>query len=484
MKSSALLKWLMIPAVLLVVLIAINLLSSSGKDTTGSSTENSVIDSLTPEESKVLGVDADSPRDTVATLVGQVKQLRSELKTVLEDNAKQKATGDSLRQRDSQIDQRIQSAIRAERERRTREDEKSQGEARATQGVIDDLQRRFDTLNKRADQAELPVGLGLDDGEMKRARPEQTHWVEPQDTVHDQRKPDAATRTSRAPNGQFSVRFEETAHQIEDTADAAANTLRNADRLLPTGSVTPVYTVTADATLVGSVAMTALVGRIPIDGTVNDPYPFKVVIGADNLMANGIELPDLAGAIVSGIATGDWTLSCVRGRIRSLTYVFNDGTVRTVPSSTGSLSTRASGAEGGLGWISDPHGIPCVSGRRISNAAQYLTTQTLVTAAGAAAATLIDSDAGNLSFVRGSDGSSLGTVGITGDEAMARVLAGGVHDVSQWVEKLYGQATAAIYVPPLADVAVHIEVPLEIDFDASGRKVKHQLGAPHASDLD
>ena len=179
-----------------------------------------------------------------------------------------------------------------------------------------------------------------------------------------------------------------------------------------------------------------------------------------------------------------WTLSCVRGRIRSLTYVFNDGTVRTVPSSTGSLSTRASSSEGGLGWISDPFGIPCVSGRRISNARQYLTTQTLVTAAGAAAASLIDSDTGNLSFVRGSDGSSLGTVGITSDEAMARVLAGGVHDVSKWVEKLYGQATAAIYVPPLADVAVHIDVPLEIDFDTSGRKVKHQLGAPHASDLD
>ncbi len=25
----------------------------------------------------------------------------------------------------------------------------------------------------------------------------------------------------------------------------------------------------------GSVAMTALIGRVPIDGTVNDPYPFK-----------------------------------------------------------------------------------------------------------------------------------------------------------------------------------------------------------------
>jgi hypothetical protein len=29
----------------------------------------------------------------------------------------------------------------------------------------------------------------------------------------------------------------------------------------------------------GSIAMTALIGRVPVDGTVNDPYPFKVLVG-------------------------------------------------------------------------------------------------------------------------------------------------------------------------------------------------------------
>src|SRR3546814_4055075 len=75
----------------------------------------------------------------------------------------------------------------------------------------------------------------------------------------------------------------------------------------------------------GSIAMTALIGRVPIDGTVNDPYPFKVLIGLDNLTANGIDIPDVAGAVVSGTASGDWTLSCVRGQIRSVTFVFQDG---------------------------------------------------------------------------------------------------------------------------------------------------------------
>ncbi|MEM8194629.1 TIGR03752 family integrating conjugative element protein, partial [Morganella morganii] len=94
---------------------------------------------------------------------------------------------------------------------------------------------------------------------------------------------------------------------------------------------TPVYTVPENATLTGSRAMTALLGRIPADGKVTDPYPFKILIGRENLTANGIELPDLAGAVVSGMATGDWVLSCVRGEVHSMTFVFTDGTVRTVP---------------------------------------------------------------------------------------------------------------------------------------------------------
>lgn len=45
--------------------------------------------------------------------------------------------------------------------------------------------------------------------------------------------------------------------------------------------------------------VTALLGRVPIDGKVTDPYPFKVLIGKDNLTANGIDLPDVQGAVVA-----------------------------------------------------------------------------------------------------------------------------------------------------------------------------------------
>ncbi|MCY1534018.1 integrating conjugative element protein [compost metagenome] len=271
---------------------------------------------------------------------------------------------------------------------------------------------------------------------------------------------------------------------LESTASAAVDAGR---RAAGGPETTAVYTVPTNSTLMGSIAMTALIGRVPIDGTVNDPYPFKVLIGRDNLTANGIDIPDVAGAVVSGTASGDWTLSCVRGQIRSVTFVFEDGTIRTLPKDDERDGNRQNSSgnhtQDGLGWISDPHGIPCVSGERRSNAQQYLGTQALITAAGAGVASLIDADSGQVSYV--SPDGSVGTVGIGANEAMGRILAGGVQDMSAWVNKLYGQAFAAVYVKPGAQVAVHLEQPLTLDYDPAGRRVDHRLGGlPHAQDLD
>ena len=107
----------------------------------------------------------------------------------------------------------------------------------------------------------------------------------------------------------------------------------------------------------------------------------------------------------------------------------------------------------------------------------------MITAAGAGAASLIESENGSVAVVSSSDG-SLGTVGISGNEAMGRILAGGVRDMADWVNKLYGQAFAAVVVPPGAKVAVHLEQPLAIDYDEQGRRVHHTFGDTHAPELD
>ena len=459
MKSNGLLKWLMLPLLLLLLYVGVKWPGSSREDA-GDGTR---VDPLTRDEMQALGIEGDTPRDTVATLVAQVKQLRSELQSALKANQQEKAENERLRQREGNIEQRVQSALQDGREQLNETQ-------RQTSDLIEDLQRRLETMGT----TDLPVGMGLEDGDGMDLRREQLIWVEPQDGRDPATKP-------RKPLA-FPTSFGAAQKPLEDTAarlDAAGKALQG------TSVLHPVYTVPANATLMGSVAMTALIGRVPVDGTVNDPYPFKVLIGPDNLTANGIDLPEVAGAVISGTASGDWTLSCVRGQIRSLTFVFRDGTVRTVPSKG---STREGADEQnsdtlqGLGWISDPYGIPCVAGARRSNAQQYLGSQALITAAGAGAASLIQ---GNNSMTYTSPGNPLGTVGITTNEALGRILAGGVQDMAQWVNKLYGQAFAAVYVPPGAKVAVHIERAIKVDYNPIGRRVDHNKGVSgHVVELD
>jgi len=469
MKSNGLLKWLLLPAFIIVLVIILKV--SGGKSTNDGGNE---APTLTAEEMKSLGIEGDTPRDTVATLVGQVKQLRTELKTALDENKVQRTENDRLRQRERDVDQRIKSALSDEREKLRREREQNEEDKQQTQTILNRLQQRIDNIGNDLAQSksvELPIGLGLE--APADILKDEIIWIEPSDAqVID-------PRSGNKPSVNYPSSF--------STLDTSEKSLHAGEKIRHepysdnAQNLMPVYTVPANATLMGSVAMTALIGRVPVDGTVNDPYPFKVLIGPDNLTANGIELPDVAGAVLSGTATGDWTLSCVRGQITSITFVFDDGTIRTVPESTSNTASSNRNTNS-LGWISDPHGIPCVSGERRSNAAQYLTSQALITAAGAGAASLIKNEGGNISYAN-SDG-SIGSVGITGNEAMGRILSNGVQDMSQWVNKLYGQAFAAVYVQPGAQIAVHIEREIGIDYNTTGRKVNHSTGDFHENDLD
>lgn len=466
MRSNGLLKWLVLPVALLVLFFGIRLFSGDGDQ------PHPMADAdpqLTAEEMQALGIEGDTPRDTVSTLVAQVRQLRTELQTALNDNKAQRAENERLRQRESVIDQRIDTALEAERAALRRDQEQMAGERRQTEGLLQDLQRRLENIG--GGHADLPVGLGLREGDGDGFAGEGgIRWVEPDDA----RQSDGRTDTSLSFPTSFGPAQKTLEASVEHVADASARTAG-------VKTAQAVYTVPTNSTLMGSVAMTALIGRVPVDGTVNDPFPFKVLVGPDNLTANGIDIPDVAGAVFSGTASGDWTLSCVRGQVRSITFVFHDGTVRTIPEDS-ERSSQQNNQQDGLGWISDPYGIPCVSGERRSNAQQYLGTQALITAAGAGAASLIDSDSGQMSYV-GADG-SVGTVGISTNEAVGRILTGGVQDMSQWVNRLYGQAFAAVYVQPGARVAVHLEKPLHIDYAPEGRRVDHRAGESHALDLD
>ncbi|OWI99604.1 TIGR03752 family integrating conjugative element protein, partial [Pseudomonas aeruginosa] len=397
LTGNPLLKLLVIPVVIGAILIGVSMMGKKE----GAQSQGAATPTVTSEEAATLGIDGDTPADTLRTIVAESRQLKDQISKVIQENDSLKAANENLQGRLRNIDQNIEQKLN-----NTAQELQQQQENRS-QTILDQVQKRLENLTHvpEAGDTDLPVGFGVrpEDGQHFQGAGSSSSdivWIEPQDAraVDANGQPLTAGSTTQPSGFSFPTSF-------GNAVDRGQNALeRIDDGLHPVGQqrsdlenrklVRKTYTLPQNSTLMGSVAMSALIGRVPVDGTVNDPYPFKILIGPDNLTANGIELPDVAGAVASGTASGDWTLSCVRGQIRSLTFVFNDGTVRTFPAPTEEVNDNQSNnnqtasadqktIQGGLGWISDPYGIPCIAGDRRSNAKEYLGNQSLLTAAGA-----------------------------------------------------------------------------------------------------
>jgi integrating conjugative element protein (TIGR03752 family) len=285
-------------------------------------------------------------------------------------------------------------------------------------------------------------------------------WIDPLDA------PESDTNTLGG-NGLLRRVGQSTGGVLESAREKTSNLTQAFNTVHP---VHPVYTVPRNATLIGSTAMTALVGRVPVQGQVRDPMPFKVITGADNLAANGLTVPGVQGMVWSGTAIGDWTLSCVTGRLDSVTFVFEDGTIRTL--SSDDRGNQSGGAEKPLGWISDEQGIPCITGARKTNAPAFLTQrigmmaiQEAAEAAANAETTSIVSDAGSV---------TRSVTGDTGRFVLGKTLSGGSEEVSKWLLERQSQSFDAVFVPAGTRIAIHVDRELLIDFDTTGRKLTHE----------
>lgn len=466
LKSNHLLK-ILVPALLLgagfIGLKACQSNSDKKQETTG----NAVAD-LSDDEMKALGIDGDTPRDTVATLVGQMKQYRTEVEEMRANSAALVKENQRLRERDSSVESRINSAINRERENFSSEMQKQQT------SMLDSFQQKLNQLSQKSSTtSDIPPGLGLDDTSAPTGT---VRWVEPADAMPVDKRGQAVSS-----GVQFPSSFGNAGDNAISQQKKAFLEVAKGERKIE--EATPVYTLPENSTLTGSVAMTALLGRVPVNGTVNDPYPFKVLIGRDNLTANGIELPDVEGAIISGTASGDWTLSCVRGTVHSMTFVFRDGTVRTVPSAGNKANNDSNGKSQGseIGWLSDPHGLPCIPGERKSNAGEYIGSQFLL--AGSAAAADAFANGQTTTTVDGGSVTSAVT-GSSGQYVLGQALGGGLKETADWFKQRYGQMFDAIYVPPGHPVAIHITRQLPIDYEKQGRKVKYAQPSPNKRKLD
>ena len=400
-----------------------------------------------------LGVEGDTEEETLRTLISEVRRLHEAYATLEADNEALKEQNARLESMEERLANRLEGDLEGAQIALQVENQRVQNLSRDTESLLEALERRIAEFTGPSGSSgamvagsDIPVGLGFEEY----FQTEAIVWIDPLDAP----PPDA--------NGEriFPERIENLLNKVsgEPLQD-------DSEKLEPK----PVYTVPRNATLVGARGFTALVGRIPLRGQVVDPFPFKVLVGQDNLAANGIIMPELFGMVFSGRAVGDWTLSCVRGELFSVTYVFQDGSIQSYPQGDTEIQeTRA------IGWISDPYGIPCVTGERKTNAQSFLTQRVGLSVASAAAEAAAAAE--TATTVSGTTG--IATTAVTGDITSFirnRTVSEGIDEIANWLDERQAQSFDAIYVPPDSELVVHVTREFAIDQDPQGRKVNHRV---------
>ena len=408
-----------------------------------------------------LGAEGDTEEETLRTLIGEVRRLHEEYAALEADNDALQEQNLRLQRMEERLADRLEDELQGTQTALQAENQRVQRQSRDTEGLLVTLERRIAELTSASgstgttvEGSDIPVGLGFENY----LSSQEVFWIDPLDAS----PPDASGERV------FPQRIENLLNKVSGDPLQGEG---ESEPLAPT----PAYTVPRNATLVGARGFTALVGRIPLRGQVVDPFPFKVLVGQDNLAANGIVIPELFGMVFSGRAVGDWTLSCVRGELFSVTYVFQDGSIQSYPQGDTEIQeTRA------IGWISDPYGIPCVTGERKTNAQSFLSQRVGLSVASAAAEAAAAAE--TATTVSGVTGTA--TTAVTGDIASFirnRTVSEGIDEVAGWLDERQAQSFDAIYVPPDSELVVHVTLEFAIDQDPQGRKVNHRVELQTAS---
>jgi len=408
--------------------------------------------------------DADSPADTVRTLTAHVAELKTKSASIERQNAE-------LLSQKNDIAASLKATLNDELTKRKN----------SLNPEVNMLTEQVEALKTKLDQvaqttsASLAASMNANDNSgMSATATETVVWIEPLGKLPTTTEPFSGPLKN-------SVLHPESPGLSPHSVDNSASVVE-----LPE----PRFTVPRNATLIGSTAMTALIGKVPFKDTISDPFPFKVIVGRNNLAANGIDIPGLDGMVFSGHTSGDWTLGCVRGNVNSVTFVFDDGTIRTL---SGNAQGTASNAQStaannmlndpnthssqnlnnAIGWISDKRGIPCVSGQRISNAATFLSGRILARAAQSASKAFAQSNI--TQSVTSLGGVISGITGNAAEYAGLNALAGGADEISDYLKERASQSFDVVYVDTGAELAIHIDRELPIDYEPKGRKTTYEL---------
>jgi len=425
--------------------------------------------------------DGDTPADTIRTLNAKLEEVNQRLESVVGQNEGLQQQNEQLRGNDA----KLRSEFTAELEQKlTQAQEAQTSQFDTSVGLLgEQLEALKSSLTAKApDPAPAPTietasDYPVSDGFGASSFGNQSYvWVQPLDAAPNDLGAigvaTPATPTSdQAEGGLLSTVFspEGEATPIAATPGSTETSPSQAP------SVEPYFTINNLATLAGSTAFTALIGRVPIGGQVSDPVPFRVLVGRENLAASGLRVPnEIASMVFEGVAIGDWTLGCVEGSLRTATFVFEDGTIRTV--------RGGDGQDGRLGYIADRFGTPCLAGERVSNAGPYLAAAVGLAAGAGAAEAFAAAETAQVV----DDGAVVSAVvGDAAKFALGRAASEGVGEIQRYLADRLSSTFDAVFVPPGAEISLLIQQEISIDYDPSGRRLDYAKGRPsHHRALD
>lgn len=235
----------------------------------------------------------------------------------------------------------------------------------------------------------------------------------------------------------------------------------------PPQTVFPVYTLPVTTMLTDSTLLTPLVGRVPFAGNVNDPFKFQLVLGADNLAANGQRIPGVAKVIAAGSAIGNREQSCVRAAVHTMTFIFEDGRISTVDDG----GTGNGSGVSGLGYLADPWGKPCIRGHYINNASQYLKSRSM-----AAFLEGLANAYSQAQLTYDNDGNGMRSAYVSGNSysyAASQGIGKTANEIADYVRERAADAFDVVYVPQAQKVQLIIERQIAIDYDKNARKISY-----------
>lgn len=424
--------------------------------------------------------DADSPAETLRTVIATNKELRGDIDKVIQRN-------NALVEENNRLKRQPPAPAPTPAPAPAAAPASAAQDKSALDNAIDSAARAADTFSQllplpgaapaaaqapaRPAPAARPGGAGAMTGSEDGAAPGDVRYV-----VLAPMGYAAQTDARGGARGAAMTRYVRTMQSETSAGADHGPATQAAARAAARQAATPYFTLPENATLAGVTAMTSIIGRVPIDGRVTDPMQFKAIVGRDNLAANGFELPgDVAGMIVTGIAIGDMALSCNEGKVRSVTFVFNDGTIRTVSSRNrggNTVNRNGGGSSGDLGFISDLHGNPCIAGRFITNAGAFLAD--IIAVKGLSAAGQAYSAAQTMTSQSAANGITSSVTGNVGSYAMGQAVAGAGDEITKWLLAREKNSFDAVVTPSGQQLVVHLDQEIDIDKTPNARKLVHR----------